>query len=235
MLGLETDPRSPDHHILAALPPFPETEIFSITSPKLVIEISQTLGWFAIALTDAISTNLRLKISECSGQVPADFIRRSLEAIPSHPYLRTASNVTMSIPPTIADVSWPSWLREFAFVSQLSIRTLPAEVVVHALMRTDGDGLPVCPRLKRVGFYGVGSSAVSVDSRSIAKLFLFRVATGFPLQKVTVMERGVVKNIGPPAWLGFLLDNEADQLHGVSNPRSFHPPFSSFVYFKPHL
>ena len=216
--------QSTDHHILAALPPFPETYLFLSTSPKLVIEVGETLNWFAIALIDAISANLRLKISECSGRIPADFVRRSLETIPSHPYLKTAGNITMSIPPTAAGVPWASWFKGFAFATQLSVRALPAEVVLRALMRTDEDGLPICPRLKRVGFYGTRFSAIPADWRLVAKLFLFRAAIGFPLQKVAVTERGAVKDFGPPAWLGALVDSEADQLHEVSYPPSFRVP-----------
>lgn len=151
-------------------------------------------------------------MTECSGRIPVDFLRRSLEAIPSHIYFKTARNVTISTPPTVPGILWSSWLEKFRFATQLSVRTLPAEVILHALMRTDGDGLPVCPRLKRVGFYNTGTSAVRMDPKLIARLFLFRGATGFPLEMATVMECGVVKDFGPPPWLGDLVGPPIDRL-----------------------
>lgn len=211
-LGLGVDLRAADSHILLALPPSPEADTFLPRSPKLVIETNETLSGFAVALTDAGSTRPHLKISECSGRIPLDFVRRSLEAISSHAYFKTAKNVTLSVPPTIPGILWSSWFEKFALATQLGVRALPAEVVFCALMRTDEGGLPVCPRLKHVAFYGAGSSAVLVDSRSITKLFLFRAATGFPLEKVTATERGVVKGFKQPALLGHLLGSQVDQL-----------------------
>lgn len=205
---LGSDPPPFDHHILLALPSSLEAQFFPSTSPKLIIEIDKALSGFAIALIRAGSENPCLKISECSGQVPLDFIRRSLAAIPCHAHFKTASNITISIPPIVPGVPWSSWLERFPFVTQLSVRALPAEVVLDALMRTDGDGHPVCPCLKSVGFYTAGPSAAPVDSKSITRLFLFRVATGFSLERVRVMDRGVVKDFKPPVWLGDLLGSE---------------------------
>lgn len=202
-----------DRHILLALPPSLERHLSLPTPSKLIIEIGETLSGFAIALTRVGSTDLCLKISECSGRVPLGFLRRSIEVVPHHSYLKTARNVTISIPPTVPGVSWPSWFREFTLATQLGVRSLPAEVVLDALMRTDGDGLPACPCLKRVGFYNMGSNAVPVDPKKIANLFLFRVATGFPLERITVMERGVTKDFKPPEWLDDWLGSGTDQLH----------------------
>jgi len=209
-LGLGIGSHPADRHILLALPPSLEKHLPLPTSPKLIIEIDDTLGGFAIALANIGSTNLRFKMSECSGQVPLDFVRRSLEAIPCHTYLKTARNIIVSIPPTVPGIVWPSLLNKFTLVTQLSVRALPAEVVLDALMRTDGDGLPVCPSLKRVVFYVTGFSARPVGSKSIARLFLFRIATGFPLEKVTIMERGMVKDFKPPVWVDNLFDGETN-------------------------
>jgi len=212
-LGLGIGSHPADHHILLALPPSLEAHLFLPASPKLIIEIDEALGGFAIGLTSTGSTNLGLKISECSGQVPLDFVRRSLEAIPCHAYLKAARNVTVSIPPAVPGAVWPSLLSGFALATQLNVRALPAEVVLDALMRTDGDGLPVCPRLKRVGFYVTGFSARPVGPKPIARLFLFRTVTGFPLEKVTVMERGVAEDFKAPAWTDNLLGGETDKVH----------------------
>ena len=209
-LGSGTDQPPDDRHILLALPPSLEARFFPPVPPKLVIEIDETLSAFAIALTRIDSTNLWLKVSECSGRVPLDFVTRSLEAIPHHVYLKTASNVAISIPPAVSGVSWSSWFEGFTLATQLSVRALPAEVVLGALMRTSGDGLPVCPRLKSIRFHGTESSVVRVDSKSITKLFLFRIAIGFSLERITVVDHGVVKDFKPPAWLSDLLGNETD-------------------------
>ena len=209
-LGSGIDLPLADRHILLALPPFMETRFSPSTSTKLVVEIGETLGGFAIALTRAGSANLYLKMSECSGRVPLDFVRRSLEAIPRHAYLKTARNIAISIPPTVSGVLWSSWLEGFTLVTQLSVRALPAEVALGALMRTGGDGLPVCPCLKSVRFHGMGSSPVLADSKSITKLFLFRIATGFSLERVTVIDCGVVRDFKPPMWLVGLLGSETD-------------------------
>ena len=205
MFGLGVDLPPAGNHILLALPPSLETHLFLPASPKLVIEIGETLGGFAIALSRVGSTSLCLKMSECSGRVPLSFVRRSLEAVPRHAYLKTARNVTVSIPPTVPGILWSLWLKNFALATQLSVRALPAKVVLDALMRTDEDGLPICPRLQRIGFYGVGSDTLPVDSKLITKLFLFRMATGFSLQRVTVMERGVIRDFKSPAWLDGIL------------------------------
>jgi hypothetical protein len=212
-LGSGTDLPSADHHILLALPPSLEAHLYLPASPKIIIEIGETLGGFAIALSNVDSTDLCLKISDCSGRVPLDFVRRSLEAIPRHTFFKTARNVTISIPPIVPGILWSPWLKNFTLATQLSVRALPAEVVLDALMRTDGDGLPVCPCLKRVGFHGTGSSVVLMDPKSITKLFLFRAATGFSLEKVKVVECGMVKDFTPPAWLGDLLGGGTDKLH----------------------
>jgi len=202
-----TSQRSADLHILLALPPSLGTHLFLPVYPKLTIEIGETLSRFTITLTGVGSAKLCLKISVCSGQIPLEFVRRSLEAIPCHAYLRTARHIAMSIPPTVPGIGWSSWLKKFAFAVELSVRALPAEVVLGALMRTDGDGLPVCPCLRHVEFYGSEFSARTLDPKWIAKLLLFRVATGFSLEKITVMERGVVQDYGQPAWLDGLLGN----------------------------
>jgi len=211
-LGLGIARRPADHHILLVLPPSLETYLSPPASPKLIVEVGESSSGFAIGLGSIGSTNLCLKMTECSGRIPVDFLRRSLEAIPSHIYFKTARNVTISTPPTVPGILWSSWLEKFRFATQLSVRTLPAEVILHALMRTDGDGLPVCPRLKRVGFYNTGTSAVRMDPKLIARLFLFRGATGFPLEMATVMECGVVKDFGPPPWLGDLVGPPIDRL-----------------------
>jgi hypothetical protein len=201
VLGSGIPPHLVDRHILLALPPSLDTHLTLPASPKLVIEVGENLDGFAIGLTSTGSTKLCLKVSECSGQASLDFVRRSLEAIPSHSYLKTAGNVTISIPPTVPGVVWSTWFKRFALATQLGVRALPAETVVDALMRTDEDGLPVCPRLKHIVFYSAGLGTELMGSKLISKLFLFRVAIGFPLEKITFMERGVAKEFKPPAWL----------------------------------
>ena len=205
MFGLRVDLLPTDNHILLALPPSLETHPFLPTSPKLIIKIGETLGGFTIALSRVGSMSLCLKMSECSGWVPLSFVQRSLEAVPRHMYLKTARSVTISIPPTVPGITWSLWLKNFALATQLSVRALLAKVVLDALMRTNEDSLPICPRLQRIGFYSVGSGTLPVDSKLITKLFLFRVATGFSLQRVTVMERGVIRDFKSPAWLDGIL------------------------------
>ena len=139
-----------DHHILLILPSLLKAYLLLPTSPKLIIEVDKTLSGFAITLTSTDSRNLHLKLSECSGQAPLGFMQRSLEAIPCHMYLRTTRNITTSIPPIISSIAWSSWLERFAFATQLSIRALPAELVLGTLMRTNGDSLLVCPSLRHV-------------------------------------------------------------------------------------
>lgn len=210
---LGVTPLPTDNHILFALPSSLEAHLFLPTSPKLTIELGETLNGFAIALTSVGSSNPCLKISECSGRVTLDFVRRSLEAISRHAYLKTARNVAISIPPTVPGVLWSSWLGNFAFATQLSVRALPPDVVLHALMKTDEGGLPVCPCLKRVGFHVTEFNTEPIDPRTVTRLFLFRAATGFPLERVVFMESGLIKDYRPPAWLSPLLDSEPDRMY----------------------
>lgn len=206
-------PLPADNHILFAFPSSLEAHLFLPTSPKLTIELNETLSGFAIAVSSVGSSNPRLKISDCSGRVKLDFVRRSLEAISHHPYLKTARSVAISIPPTVSGVLWSSWLGNFSFATQLSVRALPPDVVLPALMRTDEGGLPVCPSLKRVGFHVREFNTDPIDPRTVTRLFMFRAATGFPLERVVFMGSGLIKDYRPQAWLCALLDSEPDRMY----------------------
>jgi len=105
------------------------------------------------------------------------------------------------IPPTVPGTARSPWLKNFAFAAKLNVQALPAE---DASIRTDEDGLPASPCLRCVGFYG----SEFRSSEPGHWPFLFRAATGFSLEKVTVVERGVIRDYAPPPWLDDLLGNK---------------------------
>jgi len=97
---------SVDHYILLIHPPFLNAYLTLSEHPKLIIKIGKKLNRFTIGLTSIGSTKICLKVSKCSGQVSLDFLWRSLEAIPCHPYLKPTRNITKSVLPTLPRIVW---------------------------------------------------------------------------------------------------------------------------------